>query len=427
MSLLHIKYSTLQNLRIFNIRSFRYLDKEKVCIVGYFCAMLLNIFISAHISWCWRLDAIGPIFIAIAVGALMLLSNSMSNSIFSRKDMLLPMLICIILHAYLGIIHQRNIFGYIVIFADIFIFLSLFRLDPKYFTRLADCISKTLAILLLASMIVYILYLLGYNLPSRNASWEDRYYYTDYYLFLLDERFMSNLFPRFHSIFLEPGHMGTIIVLILACQIGKWNRWNNIILIFAMVISFSLAAYGLFVILWFIRLWILRRRMLPSIIVSVAIISTIVIGSFAYKQGDNMLNQYIILRFALNDAGDDIEGNNRVSENFERAYDSFLHSSNVLFGNGRWEEEGGNAGIKLYIYENGFIGFILIWLFYIFSTSAAKDKRAKLSMLAFAMINFFIRAYPLWLAFFVPYYLMAYQEIGLSQSPIEVKTKDNVL
>lgn len=408
-----ISITSIRQLFRIDARNVIRLDKEKTALFLYLVGIVLMCGCSINISFFWKFSTICPIFSAGLIIMAMLLSNSMEKRIFTRTDFLLPSLLCLIAYFYSNLVHNISTFGYILVFFKVIIYISIFRLDPKYYRLLADILCKSLAILLAVSMTFFLLYHLGFSLPGRNVSWGDWYYYTDYFFFLLDDRSMFELLPRFHAVFLEPGHMGTTIVLLLATQIGYWDRWYNRIMMLAMVLSFSLAAYGLFVILLFLRMWILRKNVLRSLIITCTLLAAVVGGSFVYKQGDNMLNQLIVMRLAINETGDGIEGNNRNSEEFLRNYEGFLHSSDVIFGRGQWVENGGggNAGYKLYLYENGIFGFLLIYLFYYISMRHAKDRRLLISMMLLSLANFWIRSYPLWLAFYVPYYLMASQTI----------------
>lgn len=402
--------------RSWDIQNLFKINKERLTIFLTFSALILAFFNSANVSFTWSLGLLGPILSCALLIVAMLISNSQKQKVFTRRDFLLPMIVCILLYLYLNTMEKKNVLGYTFSFFYIFIYFAILRLDARYYQRLSNCICKVLATFLIVSIAAFFLHLLGANLPHRSASWADWYFYTDYYLFLLDDRYMQQLFPRFHSIFLEPGHMGTILVLLLATQIGHWKRWYNLVMMFAMLISFSLAAYGLFVILIFIRMWVLNRHVVRNAIIAVAALAAIVGGSFVYKQGDNMLNQLIVLRFALNETGDDIVGNNRVSHNLEAEYQTLIHSSDILFGRGKWvdEESVGNAGYKLFLYEYGIAGFLLVALFYLLSFADVHNKRLYFITVVFALVNFWIRAYPLWFAFYIPYFLMVHQHIDTS-------------
>lgn len=413
-----IRYSTLRKLLTINVGSLVRWDKEKVSLALFYSAILLAFFWSANVSLLWPLTSVGTILASALLVVSMLISNSMKTSIFTRKDFLQPTILCLLVILQRNITMSKNIVGSIVSLFTLFVFIAILRLDPKYYSKLATLLCKFLGGFLAVSFAAFVLYLLGISLPGRSVDWNGQYFYTNYLLFLVDDRSLFEIVPRFHSIFLEPGHMGTIIVLLLGTQIGHWDTWYNRMMMVAMFVSFSLAAYGLFVILLFLRMWMLRKKMLKSVILTLLGIAAVVGGSFIYKQGDNMLNQLIVLRLEVNETGDDIVGNNRVSQQFQSEFDKFVKSPDLFLGRGIWvdEEGSGNAGYKLYLYENGLLGFILVYLFYYFSMRKAKDKRAFWAMMILSLANFWIRSYPLWFAFYIPYFLMAHQNIDYKKT-----------
>lgn len=143
--------------------------------------------------------------------------------------------------------------------------------------------------------ILLVLYILGFPLPSSPIAHETLMYsYTNYYFFLIDDRSFLILLPRFQSVFMEPGHLGTASVLLLLTQLGKWKKWYNVILLIATLMSFSLAAFVLLAIVLFINVWLKRKRILPKILLVVGILTSTAIVAIFYNDGDNMLNTLII-------------------------------------------------------------------------------------------------------------------------------------
>lgn len=397
------KYSKL------DISKFYLIEKEKVAF-GLFClAMLLAFFASLRVWFLWSFRDSFPFFCIVLLVPSMLISNSMEKPLFTRKDFLLSVIAFGIILFYQTVLQSDSFIPFVMTFMRLFIFFALFRLSPCYYERFATVICKVLAVLIGLSLFMFFLFHLGLNLPSRNDIFDDTYSFTNYYFFLIrDWAEVGFQIPRFHAVFLEPGHMGTTIILLLATQISKWTRWYNIILIVALVFSFSLAAYGLMTILVFLHMWIKRKKILPKIIAVVSFIAVLVGGSFLYKGGDNMFNQLIVMRLQVKDSGDDIEGNNRVSPRFQTEFDSYVQSSDIFFGRKvNPDIMHGNAGYKVYIYTYGIVGFILCYLSYIIAMYKAPDKRAFIAMLILSLANFWIRAYPFWFGFFISYYLFA--------------------
>ena len=157
---------------------------------------------------------------------------------------------------------------------------------------------------------------------------------------------------------------------------------------------------------------------MAKIIILISSISIVVGGSFLYNDGDNLLNTLIVSRLEMNDSGDDFKGNNRVSENFEKEFISFLSSSDVLLGRDMDYEGSGNSGYMVYIYDHGLLGLFGFLAFYYFAFRTGKDKRAIISAFILSMTNFWIRGYPLLLAFLFPYFLISQLEINIKEKKL---------
>lgn len=143
-----------------------------------------------------------------------------------------------------------------------------------------------------------------------------------------------------------------------------------------------------------------------------------------------MLNTLIVMRLEMNDSGDDFEGNNRVSEDFKKEFDSFIDSSDILFGREMDLSSWGNSGYRVYIYDYGIIGLLLFLTFYYFAFRSGTDKRAITAAYILSLTNFWIRGYPMMFAFLFPYFLISqldisqYKEHTLPDEPNEHNTEE---
>lgn len=257
------------------------------------------------------------------------------------------------------------------------------------------------------SIFGFVLYLFGFPLPSFSTATGDMMYtFENYYLFLIDDRVFFMLIPRFHSVFLEPGHLGTATTFLLLTQIGHWKKWYNIILIITTLITFSLAAYVLFIMVIFASAWIRHKQFFLKAIGILALLIGVGIGAFFYEQGDNMLFSLIIERMEVDDGK--IVGDNRVTESFEAVYEDYIKSDDVLFGREyKIEDFGfGNAGYRVYIYDNGLFGLLLIALFYLSLIIYCKEPRAVIVMLLIGSAAFWVRSTPLAFYYFLPLYAL---------------------
>ena len=409
----YINIKRIRRLRYIHIPNLLILNKRKTSFWLFTIGIAINVFASIYCMYLWPLGVFYPILtVPFFLGAL-LFSYNASRPIFTRPDFFLPTILCLALQYYQCIVNDQNVIPYIVATCTIFCYYCLFSIDKASVQKAMTCICKGLAGFLIISISTFLLYVLGFNLPNTAVTFGN-YSYTNYMFFLLDDRELWSqlLLPRFHSVFLEPGHMGTTIVMLLATQIGKWKTWYNTVLIIALLLSFSLAAYCLGVILIFLRLWLLRRKIIAKLIILVSSIIIVVGASFIYKGGDNMLNTLIVMRLEMNDSGDDFEGNNRVSEDFKKEFDSFIDSSDILFGREMDRSSWGNSGYRVYIYDYGIIGLLLFLVFYYFAFRSGTDKRAISAAFILSLTNFWIRGYPMIFAFLFPYFLISQLDIS---------------
>ena len=383
----------------------RHWQRESIVRNFFFLGMLIAFFGSISAWFMWPLADKYTILSSLCLGFSMLVANLLKEKFYCRKDFILPTLFCTLLIYYQIFTKGMGINTYIVYIFYVFTFYAIFRVRISEIRRFVDLMAKGMGAFLIISMFFFLLYILGFPLPSRDAEYADMYSFTNYYLFLIDDRNLFVIIPRFQSIFVEPGHMGTMTALLLFTQTGKWKKWYNISLLIATLISFSLAAYGLLVGIIFLGLWVRGQLIFKKAMFAVIILGAITIGSFYYNDGNNMLHDLIMLRLEVDDG--ELAGDNRVTDDFLTEYESFLQSSDILTGRDRNEEIFGNSGYRVYFYDYGLIGLLLVIIFYVFSMYEPHNHKAFIAVLIIATINFIIRAYPLWYSNFIPLFFVA--------------------
>ena len=358
----------------------------------------------------WFLWSTGGAYIglsAVLLVAAMLMDRKEALGLFSRKDFLMPILAYMLISFYIIFVNGESPKNLVINLFHIVIYLTLFRADTKELPPLADFIAKGMGWLLLVSMVFFLAYLMGFPLPSVNASFRDGFYsFSNYFFFLIDDRSFVFLIPRFQAVFLEPGHLGTATSFLLLTQCGKWRRWYNVVLLTATLITFSLSAYVLLTAVIIMHLWVQRRNILGKLVAITLVFAAVITASFFYRDGDNMLHDLIILRLEVEDG--ELAGNNRVTEDFQSEFDSFMQSGDILFGRGMDYEESGNSGYQVFIYDNGLVGLFLLWAFYVVSMWAAPDRRCFLAVMFVALLAFLARGYLMWYNYYIPFYCMAF-------------------
>lgn len=371
-------------------------------VIGLYTLGFLLAFLTTMNPWpLWGISTTYMALSSIFIGLSILIDRQLIDRAFSEGNYIYPTITFIVLVFYQKLVDGGNIFGYIATICNTFILFTFFRLKGELRQRLVTFICKCLATFLCISTPCFFLFLLGFTFPSQSLVSPDEFYnFTNYYLFLIDDRSLLVFFPRFQSIFIEPSQLGTVCVLLLQVQRGKWKKWYNFVLLFASIISFSLAAYVYLFCIIFLNLWCERRKIFRKILGTVTVISVIIIGSFFYNESDNLLQNLIIARMEIDDG--QLAGNNRTTQEFDKEFNSYMQSSDVLFGRKREVFEFGNSGYKVYIYQYGIVGLLLLVIFYCISYSKGKDSRAQISSFIIATLVFIVDGFVLWYCRLIP-------------------------
>lgn len=357
-------------------------------------AITLAFYASLYPWFLWPLAAYYVVPSALLSVFAFTLYKSSSRTSLTRTSFIVPLGCFTLLATAMFLVNDGTFGAFVALLCNMCTYYALFRLSPEVFNKIMLFIVKTFAILILISATFFLLYLTGRNLPNSSAVYGDNLYsFSNYYFFLLADADIWTLIPRFQSVFLEPSHMAVAADLLLMTQCGKWGKWYNVILLGAVCISFSLEAYVLLFCLVFFNKWIQGKRFIRNLLIIIVSTIMVVVGSFFYNDGENMINQLIVLRLEVDDG--EMAGNNRTTEGFDAEYESFLNSSDILVGR---EMDGsfGNSGYKVFLYENGLICTILLFAFYVAMLYKPANKRAAITAAIIALIHFIVRAHMMW-------------------------------
>ena len=383
---------------------------RKLSIVRLFFYIGLTIAIlGAMQPWfMWPFAAYYTLIAATFVFFSFLIDNGQQTHLFRREGFVIPIVLFFLSTFVMRLVNKNNIIGFISISFDLIIYYSLLRLDKEEMRHMMDCLTKLLAAFLVISILGWVLYLVGFPSPYIDSANDDLgYSYENHFIFMIDDRWDAMIIPRFNSIFLEPGHLGTLTSLFLMNQLGKWKKWYNIVLLITTLLTFSLAAYVLLPIIALMGAWAKGKRIIIAIISIIVVIVSIGIGALYYNDGDNLVNNLIMARLEISDDGK-LEGDNRVTDSFDAEYQSFLSSSDLLTGREYSMEKFGfgNSGYRVFLYDNGLIALLLVALFYLSLavSSRQQNKRVILTMLTVTLLTFIIRSAPLAYNYFIPLY-----------------------
>ncbi len=385
-----------------------YLIRKTDISFAFFCIGIIWAFWSSLMPWfMWntlRFNSVIPCFFTLI--AFYVSYYFAPINIFNNDRVALPSILALLTLVLMRIVNQNNIIGIVEALLIAFTIFSLLKLNHIYLQKLIKILCVLMGGFLTISITGFVLYLIGFPLPSSPISNEDlQYSFQNYYIFLIDDRAFFAFIPRFHSVFLEPGHLGTATTFLLLTQIGKWNKWYNIVLIISTLITFSLAAYVLFTMVLFASAWIQRKKVFMKVFGIFFLLTISVIGAFLYEQGDNMLFSLIVERLEVTEDGD-IAGNNGVTVEFDSVYDDYLKSSDIFVGREyNIEDFGfGNSGYKVFLYDYGIICLFLTFLFYLSMATLGNNGRAIISTLVISFAAFLVRSAPFTFYYLIPIY-----------------------
>lgn len=286
---------------------------------------------------------------------------------------------------------------------------NVMSLKRKFKWNLATFFTRVYGIISLISLIGWLLFLFGIPLP--NSDLVDKtfgYHFTNYYIFIYTPQL---LYPRFCSIFLEPGQYAMIAVVLL--YLNRYNLRNRYVLFIFVSLLFTLSIAGL--IIMFLSLILLFFRERKNIVLIALAFSSLY---FPYQYflnlngGDNVIYYTIFRRLEFEDG--EMKGNNRNSADFDAYYQRFIHTPNVIWGDGgdarRKDWDGGNAGYKMYVVTNGIIGTFLTFLAYWIVYRRSKgEKRYRMGLLIIEILLFLQASTPFWFAVFMLFIIASSQ------------------
>ncbi len=389
-----------------NIGKIYLYERQQIANILFIASIFIAFFGSMNVWFMVPLHTFFPIIAFLLASTSYSISKSSKFPIFTENFFLLPLSAYILLVFYQSAINAQNINSYISSCFNATIIFFLFRYDRSKLKEVAAYLSKALGSLLVVTYPFFILYILGFPLPNVDMTYNDGFYsFSNYFLFLVDDRSMFEIIPRFQSIFLEPSHLGSTVALLLMTQRGNWKRWYNISLLVGLFISFSLAGYVYIITIIFLNMWINRKKIFLKLFSAILLIGIVIGSSFLYKDGDNMLHNLIVLRMEIDDG--EMAGNNRVSKDFDTEYESFLQSSDIVFGRDYDYSNFGDSGYKVFFYDYGIVGVILIFIFYILSFAKYDDFRCMLAALIVMLLIFWVDAFVLWFGRFIPLFIVA--------------------
>lgn len=290
---------------------------------------------------------------------------------------------------------------------------------------LLNCFTKSLAVILAFSISGWFLFLAGIPLPHYTTYDLGGFYtHTHFYLFLLNGEVENQIIYRFLSIFLEPGHLATTGCFLLFANKFNLKRWEIKLIFLAVLLSLSLAGYGLLIIGVFFSLILYHKHYFRYIILMLTLLGSLSIFFINLSDGENIVYEKIISRLEFENG--EMKGNNRFSSTFESNYQEYLKTNKKYLGIGKemasldYDWSIGSAGWKKLILKKGLIGSILILSFYILLL-IDKWSKAGFAFFIIFFIAYLVRDYPL-REYWLYIYIVSLPVLQSYKSPLTTKS-----
>lgn len=252
--------------------------------------------------------------------------------------------------------------------------------------------KKVWVVTCLIGILCYIVYVIKFPLPYERVAYyagKGNQGYISYYVSFLFER--SDGLLRLYGICNEPGVLGTVCGLILCASHMNLRKKENIILLIAGFLTFSMAFFVLLMLyaMFLLIVKICQEKNITRKIIKVACV-LLCLGLCFFvlpnvKTGNTTID-YTLSRFAITEEG--FVGDDRTTEKFDRLYEetslqdkmfglgkSYLKSHNIVK----------NLSYKVYILEYGIVWCALMWggLLAVSMHYSKKDKFALIFVLLF--------------------------------------------
>lgn len=331
------------------------------------------------------------------------------NKIQLSYKILFPTFLFVVAYFYQS---EADIYTSIKNLLLIFPVVTIPLMIPSYHLKeTMDYISRWMGFILAVSLFFY---LLNFFIPipsNGKLEYEGYNYIWINHLFFILPDFIRD-YTRFQGVFLEPGQMAMICAFLLYYNEYDFSNKSNLIFLFSIIFSFSLAGYVLLIFgfVIFKMLALSKKKILLLSILLIALLTGFYYFSINYKGGDNLFNQLIVERLQFGDEYENgFSGNNRTTYDATVLLAKGVASGDIWTGYGvqtmakYFIGDSPGAGLVPYLLNRGIIGVVLIAIAYFYLAVSGSNKRWALGMLMLYMIAFYQRSTPFWAAWLLPF------------------------
>lgn len=376
------------------------LKKYKTLFHFLVICLLLMMFKSQRLLFTWSL----PVTLVAALGLVSCLGYILYDYQKYRKtsasNLFISIIIILLYYYELFIISELGLFSLFTTTVTVFVSIFLILTDDNTKSLILKYVLISTQVLVGISLLGWLLFLMGVPMPHYYSETDAYYSHTVYHLFVLNGLPDTQLIPRFAGFFLEPGHLGTMCCFLLHIGGYQLKKIGNVVLLLGVLLSLSLAAYGLLIGGFCLHAFFNKKNGLMHISLFVILVLVICGISYTYKSGDNLLYKKIVERLIFEDG--EMAGANRTTDFFDTQFERYVTTSKVWFGVGREAFNtkaatnliNGCAGWKRYFFLRGYVGCMLLLVFWISYFYKFRSKAALSFFIMYVVANM-IRDYPL--------------------------------
>lgn len=354
----------------------------------YVYSLCLLAYAAGDVSWLFVVPRT-PLYIIVCFIAIIKIAR---DGVRASSNKIMWILLWLIFNVIIIIIHKGPLISHFFRLVYFFIITSVILLSLDEMKYLLKILTNCFIIILVVSIPAWILFLIGVPLPYKGPIVHENGFHVfyDYYLFTTSTR--VNDYNRFSSVFLEPGQMATPCVFLfhLNSKENKLFQFKNVIMIIAIIMSFSLIAYGLFLFSIVVNRMGNYKYSIPVLILTLLVI--VGLGQYFVSHENNAVNALIVSRLEY-DEETTISGYNRTNDYFDARYDEMMHSKNRYFGIHDQSVKDwtyNTSGYKKFIVYQGIVGFTIIMVMMLVLWLDNKNRSA-LMYCIMVVIAFFVR------------------------------------
>ena len=381
--------------------------KKSIKIYSFFIFILFLLSMEIWLGWGGRKTTMLTIF---GGGALLVKIIYNIRFSFSRRNLVLVLLFYT---AFLYLLNGGVAQIFTQIPSQLIPIICIVCIADEYKEQIMHYITKWYARLMVLSLLLYITASLfaipGLGYLDFYSQSQSDFGYGTYINYLF---YVKNIdITRFNGPFLEPGYVGMIGAFLLFANRFDLKKKDNKIILLSVLLSMSLAGWMLAFIGYMLNLFYVGRIKVSRIVFSLLFIVSLISFAHLYNNGENVINERILSRLEY-DSDNKFSGNNRNSPVITMlAMNVWTSDINVLlygYPNKTFQQYNDyeliGSGFDHFLVHNGLLGVLLVFSFYIYTTSTAKDKKFAILFLVFILFSFWQRCYALWLSWIICFY-----------------------